>query len=126
MVDEATLRSNAVAKLEDARVLYNQQRYDGAAYLCGYAVEFVLKASICNTLNVTNYPDNLVSFKTHKLETLLLLSGKRGYIRQVALADWTFVAQNWDPEMRYQPTGTVPPTKVQSLIQATDALLRLL
>ena len=34
-LDKATLRANAKLRLEDAQVLYDHQRYDGAAYIGG-------------------------------------------------------------------------------------------
>ncbi len=125
-MDKATLQSNAHIRLEDAQVLYDNKRYDGAAYICGYAVEFALKARICETLNTTTYPDHLPGFKIHKLETLLFLTGRESHIKQNALADWTFVVQNWQPEMRYKATGAVLPADVQTLIEAAKALLLLL
>jgi len=44
------LQKIARARLRDADVLYRAQRYDGAIYLCGYAVEIALKARICKAL----------------------------------------------------------------------------
>ena len=126
MLDKATLQSNARMRLEDAQVLFDHQRLDGAAYICGYAVEFALKARICETLNTTAYPDKILGFKTHQLETLLFLTGRESHIKQNALAEWTFVVQNWQPEMRYKPTGAILPAEVQTLLDATKTLLQLL
>ena len=46
----AELRKIAKARLKDAEALLAAHRYDGAIYLCGYAVELALKARICQTL----------------------------------------------------------------------------
>ena len=126
MLDKATLQSNARVRLEDAQVLFDHSRYDGSAYLCGYAVEFALKARICETLNTAVYPDKISGFKTHHLETLLFLTSMESHIKQNALAEWTFVLQNWQPEMRYKPAGTIASVDVQTLLEATATLLRLL
>ena len=81
MIAESELRKSARAKLRDAEVLLRRGRYDGAAYVCGYAMEMVLKARICRTLKWAGYPDtrkefeSLTSFKTHDLDILLKLSG---------------------------------------------------
>jgi len=50
MLDKKEINEIARARLEDAEVLFSARRYDGAVYLCGYAVELGLKSRICNTL----------------------------------------------------------------------------
>ena len=47
MILVAELDGLAAARLEDAKVLLASGRYDGAVYMCGYAVEIALKARIC-------------------------------------------------------------------------------
>ena len=120
------MRANATVRLEDAQVLLDHRRYDGAAYICGYAVEFALKARICDTLNTNAYPDKISGFKTHNLETLLFLTGQESHVKLNALAEWTFVLQIWQPEMRYRPTGAILPADVQTLLDATRTLLLVL
>ena len=124
MPDRTTLRVNAQARLEDAQTLFDNKRYDGSAYLCGYAVEFALKARICETLNTTIYPDKITGFKTHNLATLLFLTGIESRIKQTAIAEWTFLEQNWQPEIRYRASGTILPGDAQTLLQATGTLLQ--
>ena len=86
--------------------------YDGCIYLCGYVVEFALKARICKVLNLTDYPDSGEScriFKTHDFETLLLLAGPRNEVsltRNKTLFDNWSTATKWKPEQRYSPAGT--------------------
>ena len=126
MLDKVTLRANAQVRLEDAQVLFDNKRYDGSAYLCGYAVEFALKARICNTLNTTTYPDKIAGYKIHHLSTLLFLTGLESQIKQTAFAEWSFVEQNWNPEMRYRASGTVSTGDAQALLQATGRLLQIL
>lgn len=50
MIARSDLTSTARAHLADARLLARNGRYDGAVYVCGYAVEIALKARICRTL----------------------------------------------------------------------------
>jgi hypothetical protein len=82
MLTPADLRAIAHSRLQDAHILFANARYDGAGYVCGYAVELILKAGICDTLNWPGYPasrnefTNLLSFKTHNLDVLLSLSGR--------------------------------------------------
>ncbi len=123
-LDKATLQSNAKLRLEDAQVLYDHQRYDGAAYIGGYAVEFALKARICETLNTTIYPGTLSSFKTHNLDTLLILTGQESHIKSNVFEAWNFIVGNWQPEMRYKPAGAISTEKVKTLLAHIATLLR--
>ena len=125
-LDKVTLQSNATMRLEDAQILFDHQRYDGSAYLCGYAVEFALKARICDTLNSETYPDYISGFAVHKLDTLLFLTGREEHIKQNALVEWNFVAERWKPEMRYTRPGVILPADVQNLLDAAKTLLQLL
>jgi len=71
------LAATARARLKDATALLAQGQYDGAAYICGYAVEIAIKARIVKTLKWPGFPsDNkefsgLQSFRSHDLELLL-------------------------------------------------------
>jgi HEPN domain-containing protein len=44
MVSRTDLVRRARAHLRDAEILVSEQRYAGAVYLCGYAVEIAMKA----------------------------------------------------------------------------------
>jgi len=98
MIPIQELKKLVSARLKDAEVLYNGKRYDGAVYLCGYAVELILKAKICKTLKWTEFPSTsgefqgLQSFKTHRLDMLLRLSGQEVKIKTAYFADWSIVA----------------------------------
>jgi len=87
MLSILELRRIARGRLKDAEVLYASGRYDGAIYLCGYAIETMLKARICRVLKWPGYPDTnnefkgYQSFRIHDLEILLHLSGTENKIR---------------------------------------------
>lgn len=87
--------------LQDAQILIDKKRYEGAAYLLGYVVELSLKKAICKSLNWDEYPPgkerNYRSFKTHNLDILLTLSGKEKKIRRTLFTEWSSVSQ-WNPE----------------------------
>jgi hypothetical protein len=127
----ATLLDIARARLQDANVLFINERCDGAAYLCGYAVELALKARICRTLSWSGFPEtrgefeNLGSFKTHKLDVLLALSGQESRIKTDHFTEWSAVA-TWDPEARYKPVGKIEPVEVALMIIAAETLLEVL
>lgn len=128
MPDKATLRSLAQERLEDARALFDKKRYDGAAYICGYAVEFALKARICDTLDVDPYPEKQTAFKVHDLESLLLLSGRRKLIINHLPNSrlWSAATDRWKPEMRYQAAGAFSAKDAREIIEAIESLLLLL
>ena len=127
MLTKAELQQIAQARLKDAESLFRAKRYDGAVYLCGYAVEIALKARICKTLRWRGYPSrgefgNYQSFRTHSLDILLHLSGSERNIKKKFFAEWSAVA-TWDPEARYKPIGTATRQDVQLMIDSARTLL---
>lgn len=131
MISIEDLEALATARLEDARVLLENQRFDSAEYLCGYAVEIALKARICIALNWPGFPatraefESYSSLKTHKLEVLLRFSGQEDRIRKNHRMLWAAVA-NWDPETRYQAVGTANRNSAQSMWDSAILLLGIL
>ena len=129
MIITADVKKISGSFLKDARVLLAGKRYDGAIYLCGYAVELGLKARICRALKWQGYPESrrefegLQSFKTHDLDLLLRLGGREQVIKTRYFAEWSAVAQ-WNPESRYQPVGKATAADAQLMIQAAEVLLR--
>ena len=126
MLDAPALRSLSAARFEDARVLYDNGRYEGAAYICGYAAELALKARICDTLDVTDYPEHLSGFEIHKLDTLLLLSGREKFITTNYKVTWNLATAKWTPDLRYQAVNTVSSQEAQAMLRETANLLPLL
>src|SRR6266849_9752806 len=92
--------------LRDAQVLLRAKRFDGAFYLCGYAIELALKARICRTLKWSGFPESaqdfkgLQSVKTHDLGVLLRFSGIEDRVKEKYASEW-LVAIRWNPEDRY-------------------------
>ena len=128
MISVAELDNIARARLEDAKTLLKARRFDGATYICGYAVEVALKARICRTLNWPEFPGTsgefqaYRSFQTHELDVLLRLSGQEARIKQNYFALWNTVAI-WNAESRYNIIGTAQEGDAVAMIQAADALL---
>ncbi len=131
MIAISDLRAIARARLVDAKVLLANERIDGAGYVCGYAIELALKARISSTLNWDGFPEkraefeNLASFKTHKLDVLLALSGQERRIKLDHLIEWTAVA-TWDPEVRYKTVGQTEQAEVELMISSAETLLGML
>src|SRR6266542_3130581 len=112
MISRADLAQIARARLRDAEILFASGRYDGAVYLCGYAIEVKLKARICRTLQWPAFPStrhefqDLTSFRTHDLEVLLHLSGISERILSTLRKEWDEITE-WEPEMRYNLVGSM-------------------
>src|SRR2546427_10469762 len=98
MISVAEHDNIARARIEDAKVLLTAGRFDGASYLCGYAVEVALKARICKVLNWSEFPTTsgefqpYRSFQTHELDVLLRLSGQESKVKQGYFTLWNAVA----------------------------------
>lgn len=119
----------ASARLHDAEVLLAAKRYDGAVYLCGYAVELALKACICKTLKWPGYPETkkeferLASFKVHDLDLLLRLTGKEQSVKENFFAEWSAVAV-WNPEARYKPIGSANESDAKLMLDSATVLMK--
>jgi len=129
MIDTFLIRRIARGRLKDAKALLSARRCDGAAYLCGYAVELALKARICRTLKWLGFPSTTSEFKeyqtlkTHNLDVLLHLTGREQDVKTRLLAEWSVVAA-WNPEARYQPMGKTSRSDAEQMIAAAETLLR--
>jgi HEPN domain-containing protein len=128
MILRDQLRRLAQGSLTDAEILLHNQRWKGAYYLCGYAVEIALKERICHTLNWDGYPASggeftgYASFKTHDLDILLRLSGWEKPIRTHYRAAW-YAIRDWKPEVRYAAAeDSVEDHATQMLINARIVL----
>ncbi|HYW42024.1 MAG TPA: hypothetical protein VE959_04155 [Bryobacteraceae bacterium] len=130
MISTKEMRAIARARLRDAQVLLRAKRFDGAWYLCGYAIEFALKARICRTLKWPGFPENaqdfkgLQSVKTHDLEILLRFSGIQDRVIAKHLAEWSVVL-DWNPEKRYQ-TNRLTAQQAANMVKCVERLLEVL
>ena len=131
MIVTKDLRAIARARLRDAEALLRAKRFDGAFYVCGYAVELALKARICRTLKWLGFPEDgkefkgLLSMKTHDLETLLKLSGIRDRVTKEHYGDWS-VAMEWTPEARYLMVGSSTVQQATEMVECVQRLLEVL
>ena len=87
-----------------------------------------LKAKICATLNWQGFPEtrkefeNSSSFKTHKLDVLLALSGQEQRSKLTHLSEWSAVVP-WDPEARYKAVGQASREDVELMISSAFLLI---
>ena len=130
-IPRAELKKIALARIKDAECLFASNRYDGARYLSGYAVELALKARICRHLNWSEFlppdlDDGLYrSLMTHKFGLLLSLTGLEQRLkRSVLWSDWNTAAR-WDPDLRYK-MGSAGRLEAEEMIRSTKELVRFL
>ncbi len=107
-LNRSTLQRLAESRLEDAKVLLGQQRYDAAFYLSGYAVECGLKACVAKQTQLFDFPDKGRVNKswTHDLHTLAGLSKLPEALDFANDKDleknWSLVSATWSEESRYE------------------------
>jgi hypothetical protein len=136
MTNPEEIRKLAAQRLEEAKILYQNGKYDGAFYLAGYSVELTLKAKICDKLGIPNLFDesnvdvNSIkgigeirkTLKTHNLFTLLIFSGLKvkfdnDKAKSIDLAKANSLLFNaWDENARYRPCGHMLEKDVEKLI----------
>lgn len=71
------LKVLAEIRLKEASTLMSKKHYDGAYYLCGYAVECALKSCIAKRTKVHDFPDKRIvnDSYTHNLNQLVRVAG---------------------------------------------------
>jgi len=122
------LKKITKARLKSAKTLMAAKDWHGAAYMLGYVLECALKAVICKTLHLVEYPENTKNdkinlyFMTHRFEQLLLVSGLEDIFSSRGPAE---VWKNWSdfilkypgdwPAMRYNLDLTWNKTNVKKL-----------
>lgn len=116
------LQQLANLRLEEAERLYSHGLYDGATYLCGYVLEFALKARICRLLRLKEYPERGEIghlLKTHNFDNLKVLAGLSEEITATRNKDlfsnWS-IAALWKPEQRYSAKGTADKKKAEEVL----------
>jgi hypothetical protein len=131
MISIKDLRAIARTRMRGAEVLLAGKRFDGALYICGYAVELALKARICRTLKWSGFPESaqdfkgLQSVKTHDLGFLLKFSGIEDRVKGKHITDWNVVL-GWNPETRYQAIGPSSPQQTANMVSCVKTLLKVL
>jgi HEPN domain-containing protein len=128
------LRENARQFLSDAKALLATSPKN-AAYLAGYAVEFVLKARYCRLRKWDRFPDTPAQLKewnardgfpmtdklfVHDLQALLRLSEavelKTGNFHRI---DWDR-ASDWSEKIRYDPVESVTHADAEKKIEEIE------
>jgi hypothetical protein len=103
------LRRLSRIRLKEARVLLEAECYDGAFYLCGYAVECAIKACIAKSTRRHDFPDKgtVNASYSHNLTTLVGVAALAAHLQQEMQTDPAFnsnwaTVQDWSEESRYR------------------------
>lgn len=96
----------ACIRFEEAKVLLDNQRYDGAYYLSGYVIEYGLKACIPKQVKEFDFPDKKLinDFYTHDLVRLIRTAGLQTALDNETKrfqVNWA-VVKDWIEESRYE------------------------
>lgn len=142
------IKQLAYERLSEAQILCDNGKYDGAFYLAGYSIELMLKAKICQHLDIDDLFDTQCQIqgisevrkavKTHDIGILLIFSGLISKFDIAKSTDITLAEINsllftssgrclWNEQIRYQPCGSQEPENVQrfiSLLQHKEGLLQ--
>jgi HEPN domain-containing protein len=99
----------AQAKIDDAILLLENERYSNAFYLAGYSLELALKACISSQFSANDIPDPkfVKEIYTHDLTQLVRLAGLRPLHEQEIkrnpdfASNWGIVSE-WSEASRYE------------------------
>lgn len=137
MKNPAQIRQLAFERLEEAQILAQNGKYDGAFYLAGYSIELMLKAKVCEQFGVDNLFDEACKFlgasevrraiKTHDIAVLFIFSGLRNKFEIAKSTSkvlgktntWLFDTSGhciWNEQVRYQLAGSQNASDVLELI----------
>lgn len=107
-MNRTDLQQLAEVRVNEARLLFDEKKFDGAYYLAGYAVEFALKACIAKLIKQHDFYDKKIAKEcfTHDPAHLVRLAGLRPQLDADMASDpdleanWA-VACTWLESSRY-------------------------
>ena len=113
----------AEERLLDAQMLLAAQRWSGAYYIAGYAVECGLKACVAKLTNQYDFPDKSFaqSCFTHNLDTLIDIARLKSDLdndmasNQELGANWVTV-RAWKEDARYQLKNQVEAVELYTAV----------
>ena len=122
-MNKADLENLVEIRMSEARILLESEKYEGAYYLIGYAVECALKACIAKQVNQFDFPNKQLANQshTHKLTELLGVAGLKQKLAENEDQNTEFklnwaVVKDWSEVSRYE--CTVEATKAGDLFNA--------
>ncbi len=103
LIKATVFRAASVERLKDAECLHKAGRFNGAIYLCGYALECRLKFCICEVRRTGYLEEGEAKEIGHDLFRLLDTANLRKRLsgNKDLLVAFQGIIGTWSPEMRY-------------------------
>ncbi|TAI63002.1 HEPN domain-containing protein [Bradyrhizobium sp. Leo170] len=121
-----TLQRLALAKIEDARLLYENSRFSNSYYLYGYGIELGLKACIARQMVAETVPDKAVlrGFFDHDVTKLVGLAGLAEFLKTAREnpefdVRWA-IASEWSAESRYDMIDAVTAAAMRDAVENSE------
>jgi HEPN domain-containing protein len=99
----------AEIRLREAKALLADKKFDGAYYLCGYAVECALKSCIAKLTKKHDFPDKtlVINSYVHDLVKLIEVCGLESSLTKEINSDPEFgnywsIVKDWKESSRYE------------------------
>jgi hypothetical protein len=133
MRNATEIRKLAESRLEEAKLLLENNHCEGALYLSGYAIELILKARIVEVLDVQNLFDDSFEprdirkpFYSHKFKDLMFYAGLKTKFDKAKATDpiffnnWSLIEEAWSENCRYKNCGDCKKKDVEEFINAIE------
>lgn len=108
-MDRGRLLELSRIRLQEAQILLHAGRWDGAYYLCGYAVECALKACIAKRVRRYDFPDRDLATQSysHNLSQLVRVAGLELLLNAEVASNPAFavnwlIVKGWSERSRYE------------------------
>jgi len=119
----------------DAQALFEKERWRGAMYIAGYAIECLIKTKLMEMFRQSNLEDLEVELKRrriipddsslfdHRIELFVRASGRLGDLRNDRAIWRSFtIANRWIPSWRYNPDLS-DRADAEDFLSAVDTML---
>ncbi|MVN23347.1 HEPN domain-containing protein [Mucilaginibacter arboris] len=120
---EKLLQDLANSRIKESKVLLNNNCFNGAYYLAGYAIECALKACIAKNIKASEIPDKkfINDIFTHDVKSLVKLAGLEVYRRIKESTDPDFsinwaIVKDWNEGARYKEWPKQEATQIYEAI----------
>jgi len=125
VVRATVFRQASIERLLDAKCLHEAGRFQGAIYLCGYALECRLKFCVCLSRGAPHLKEGEARSLGHGLERSLDAAGLKEKLYQSEDLRVAFlrIIRQWSTEIRYSGSARND-RESESFLKDTRALLR--
>lgn len=116
--------------LTGAEHLFTAENYHLAYYLCGYSIEFEIKAYLCSQNRADSFPpkDTKKTHYSHDFDVLLKTAGLRPILDTAKdsseqLNKAYLVVKDWSPDVRYDETS-ISKEKAKDFLESAKEFIK--